>query len=91
MVSTNYNDFCSNVNGYFRTVTDNLDTVVVNRDKDNVAVLMSLGEYNSIMETLYLMSSPETMEDIKAAEADIKAGKGIEVDINELSLWKSSQ
>lgn len=84
MVSTNYNDFCSNVNGYFKTVIDNLDTVVVNRDKDNVAVLMSLSEYNSIMETLYLMSSPETMADIKAAEADIKSGKGIEVDINTL-------
>lgn len=81
MLSTSYKDFCSNINGYFNAATDNLDTIVVNRDAGRSAVMMSMSEYNSIMETLYLMSSPETLSDIRQADADLKAGKGIEVDI----------
>ena len=39
---------------------------------------------SSLRETLYIMSSPETMTDICNAEQDIKDGKGIEVNLEEL-------
>ena len=54
------------------------------RNSDEAAVLLSLDEYNSLMETLYLMSSRDTMADIRKAEQDIKEGKGIEVNLDEL-------
>ena len=41
-------------------------------------------EYNSLKETEYIMSSPATMEAIRQGEEDIKNGKGIEVDLDEL-------
>ena len=84
MQTTSYSDFCNNVSGYVNSVMNDYDTLLVNRDAENAAVLMSLNEYNSIMETLYLMSSPETMADIRKAEADLKSGKGIEVKIEDL-------
>lgn len=39
--------------------------------------MISLDEYNSIKETEYIMSSPETMAAIRQGEEDIKNGKGI--------------
>jgi antitoxin YefM len=42
------------------------------------------GYIDSITETEYIMSSPQTMEDIRKGEIDLKHGKGIEVDIDAL-------
>jgi antitoxin YefM len=84
MRTATFSDFSSNVKNYFNSVIDNCDSVIVNRNSDEAAVLLSLDEYNSLMETLYLMSSRETMADIRQAEQDIKEGKGIEVNLDEL-------
>lgn len=84
MRTATYNDFSSNINGYFTSVIDNCDSVIVNRNEEEAAVLISLDEYNSLIETLYLMSSSETMADIREAEQQINEGKGIEVNLDEL-------
>ena len=44
----------------------------------------SLEEYNSLKETEYIMSSEQTMNDIRKGEEDLKAGRGIEVNLDEL-------
>lgn len=46
--------------------------------------MISLDEYNSLKETEYIMSSPETMAAIRQGEEDIRNGKGIEVNLDEL-------
>ena len=79
MRTATFSDFSSNIKNYFNSVIDNCDSIIVNRNSDEAAVLLSLDEYNSLMETLYLMSSRDTMADIRKAEQDIKEGKGIEV------------
>lgn len=84
MRTTTFSDFSSNIKNYFNSVIDNCDSIIVNRNSDEAAVLLSLDEYNSLMETLYLMSSRDTMADIRKAEQDIKEGKGIEVNLDEL-------
>ena len=84
MRTATFSDFCSNIKNYFNSVIDNCDSIIVNRNSDEAAVLLSLDEYNSLMETLYLMSSCDTMADIRKAEQDIKEGKGIEVNLDEL-------
>ena len=84
MRTATFNDFSSNIKNYFNSVIDNCDSVIVNRNSNEAAVLLSFDEYNSLMETLYLMSSRETMADIRQAEQDIKEGKGIEVNLDEL-------
>ena len=38
-------------------------------------VLMSKDEFDSVMETMEIMSDPEIMKDIKKAEEDFKKGK----------------
>ena len=84
MRTATFSDFSSNIKNYFNSVIDNCDSIIVNRNSDEAAVLLSLDEYNSLMETLYLMSSRDTMADIRKAEQDIKEGKGIEVNLDGL-------
>lgn len=84
MRTATYTDFSTNIGKFYNSVSDDLDTIIVNKEGSDGIVMMSVSEYNSLLETIYLMSSPETMADIRQAEADIKAGKGIEVNIEDL-------
>jgi antitoxin YefM len=47
---------------------------IVRRDKPS-AVLMSKDEYESMMETLYLLSTPANAARLHEAKADIEAGR----------------
>lgn len=63
MRTANYTDLRANLKGYIDAVIDDYDTVIINRGNGKGVVMISLDEYNSIKETEYIMSSPETMED----------------------------
>lgn len=84
MSTATYTEVHNNFGQFFNRVIDDADTLVVNREDSESAVLMSMSEYNSLMETLHILSSNETMTDIRQAEADLRAGKGVEVNIDEL-------
>lgn len=77
MRTTNYTDLRANLKGYIDSVIDDCDTVVINRGNGTGVVMISLEEYNSLKETEYIMSSPETMEAIHKGEEDIKNGNFI--------------
>ena len=77
MRTANYTDLRANLKGYIDAVFDDCDTVIINRGNGKGVVMISLDEYNSIKETEYIMSSPETMAAIRQGEEDIKNGKGI--------------
>ncbi len=49
-------------------------TIISRRDAEGDAVVMSLDSYNSIMETLYLTSSPANAAALARAIAQDKAG-----------------
>lgn len=84
MRTANYTDFRANLKGYIDSVIDDCDTVVINRGNGTGVVMMSLDEYNALKETEYIMSSEQTMHEIRQGEKDLKAGKGIEVNLDEL-------
>lgn len=46
--------------------------------------MISLEEYNAIMETEYIMSNQAVLNDIQRSLSEIADGKGVEVDINSL-------
>ena len=74
MRTANYTDLRANLKSYIDAVIDDYDTVVVNRGNGKGVVMISLDEYNSLKETEYIMSSPDTMEAIHKGEEDIKNG-----------------
>ena len=84
MRTANYTDFRANLKTYMDAVIDDCDTVIINRGNDTGVVLISLEEYNSLKETEYIMSSPETLEAIRKGDEDIKNGRGIKVEIDDL-------
>ena len=77
MRTANYTDLRANLKGYIDSVIDDCDTVVINRGNGTGVVMISLDEYNSLKETEYIMSSPDTMEAIHKGEEDIKNGNFI--------------
>ena len=77
MRTANYTDLRANLKGYIDSVIDDCDTVVINRGNGTGVVMISLDEYNSLKETEYIMSSPDTMEAIHKGEEDIKNGNSI--------------
>jgi antitoxin YefM len=56
-------------------VNDNSEIVVVSRSKGKNVVVMSLEEYNSIQETLHLVSSKTNQRRLDAAIEEMQSGK----------------
>ena len=52
-----------------------MERVIITRKGKPEAVLMGFEEYESWIETLELMSRPETMKGIREGLADLKAGR----------------
>jgi antitoxin YefM len=61
-----------------RVVNDADVTVISRRDAEGDAVVMSLDSYNSIMETLHLMSVPANAAALARGIAQDRAGQAIE-------------
>jgi antitoxin YefM len=69
----NYTQFRNNLKTTLDSVSYDSDTVIVSRGNNNDAVIISLREYNSIQETLHLLSSKNNRERLlKAIERDQK-------------------
>lgn len=60
------------------------DAVIITRQKAGSVVMMSLEDYNSMQETMYLLSNPANAEHLQKSIAELKAGKGIEVTLDDL-------
>ncbi|KPM01097.1 type II toxin-antitoxin system Phd/YefM family antitoxin [Vibrio splendidus] len=56
-----------------RVVDDSDVTVITRRDSED-AVVMSLDHFNSMQETLYLMSSPKNAERLAESITQLEAG-----------------
>lgn len=63
MIAANYSEFRKELKDYLDSVELNNETLIIKRGSGKGAVLISLEEYNSIMETLHLLSSKRTLKD----------------------------
>lgn len=79
----NYTDFRKNLAENLNKVTDDGDIVVVARSKGKNVVVMSMDEYNSISETMYLSSSETNRKRIVQAIDDANNGKYVQHDLIE--------
>ena len=78
MRTINFSEARSNLKAVLDRVVDDADvTIITRRDADDV-VVMSLDNWNSWRETLYLMSSPANAERLLKSLADLDAGRGKE-------------
>jgi antitoxin YefM len=73
----NYTEFRKNLTENLNIVNDDGDIVVVSRSKGKNVVVMSLEEYNSMKETLYLTSTKANRQQLDKAIKEMNKGKFI--------------
>lgn len=74
MLTTSISDFRKDIKRYFDKVTQNFETLIINRGKDNGVVIMSLAEYNSLCATQHELSSKENERRLDTAIEKLKSG-----------------
>lgn len=57
MLTATITDFRKDIRKYLDSVTNNFETLIINRGKDNGVVVISLDEYNSLCSTQHELSS----------------------------------
>ena len=75
MISTTLSDFRKETKQYLDKVTNERETLIINRGKDTGVVIISLEEYNSLNATLHEMSSRKNMEVLDASIKQMKEAK----------------
>jgi antitoxin YefM len=83
MIAANYTEFRVDLKKFLDKVEDDNETLIIKRGSGKGTVLISLDEYNSIMETLHLLSSKANSDRLYEAIQQIKEGKGIQKDLIE--------
>ena len=79
----NYSDLRQRLKEVMDRVVADMTQVVVTRQKADPVVMVSLAEWNSITETLHLLSSPKNAERLVTAMRDLDAGRGTERELIE--------
>ncbi|MDM1040104.1 MULTISPECIES: type II toxin-antitoxin system Phd/YefM family antitoxin [Empedobacter] len=75
MLITSISEFRKDIKEYFDRVTNNFETLIINRGKNSGVVIMSLEEYNSLMATNHELSSRKNEERLDAAIEKLKTQK----------------
>lgn len=59
-------------------VEDHVPLIITRTGGKPAAVVMSLADFESWKETLYLMSTPANAQELRESIAELNAGKGVE-------------
>lgn len=59
-------------------VEDHVPLIITRTGGKEAAVVMSLADYESWKETLYLLSNPANAKELRESIAELEAGKGVE-------------
>ncbi|RDC62269.1 type II toxin-antitoxin system Phd/YefM family antitoxin [Adhaeribacter pallidiroseus] len=84
MIAANFTEFRTNLTTYLNEVEDNNETLIIKRGTGNGAVLISLKEYNSLLETMHLLKSKENAAHLYQSIEQMKAGEIVRKDLKEL-------
>jgi antitoxin YefM len=83
MMTTSISDFRKDIKKYLDNVSENFETLIINRGKDNGVVVISLDEYNSMRATQYELSSKANEKRLDSAIEKVKKGKSFRKELIE--------
>ena len=75
MIAANFSEFRSSLKRFLDSVEDDNEMLIVKRKTGKGAVVISLEEYNSIMETLHLLSSKKNADRLYQSMNQVTSGK----------------
>lgn len=77
MIAANFSEFRTKLKLYLDNVEDNNETLIIKRKTGKGTVMISLGEYNSIMETVHLLSSKKNADRLYESLNQMRNGEKI--------------
>jgi antitoxin YefM len=83
MLTTTISDFRKDIKRYLDRVTENFETLIINRGKDNGVVIISLDEYNSLTATQHELSSRINEARLDSAIEKLKSGSSFQKELIE--------
>jgi len=83
MITTTLSDFRKEIKRYLDSVTQNFETLIINRGKDSGVVIMSLDEYNSLRATQHELSSRKNEQRLDTAIEKYRKGNSTQKDLIE--------
>lgn len=83
MLAVNYSELRNNLKDYCDKTIDNLETVLITRKNDRNVVMISLEEYNNLVENSYIMSDADYYKDLVQRAKDVEDDKIIQKDLIE--------
>ena len=78
MLTATISDFRKDIKRYLDRVTENFETLIINRGKDTGVVIMSLDEYNSLSATNHELSSRTNEKRLDSAIEKFKNGSSFQ-------------
>jgi antitoxin YefM len=83
MIAANFTEFRTELKKYLDNVENNSETLIIKRKTGKGTVLISLDEYNSIMETVHLLSSKANADRLYESIQQMKNGEVVKQDLIE--------
>lgn len=83
MLAANYSEFRGDLKKFLDNVELNNETLIIKRGKGKGTVMISLEEYNSLMETLHLLSSKANADRLYESMKQMKEGETVSKDLIE--------
>lgn len=78
MLTITISDFRKDIKRYLDRVTENFETLIINRGKDSGVVIMSLDEYNSLHATYHELSSKANEKRLDSAIEKLNIGSSFQ-------------
>jgi antitoxin YefM len=75
MIAANYTEFRIGLKDFLDKVEENNETLIIKRGIGKGAVLISLNEYNSLIETMHLLGSKKNAQKLFKSIEQMKKGK----------------
>lgn len=75
MLTANFSEFRIGLKKFLDDVENNNETLIIKRGTGKGAVMLSLNEYNSMMETFHILSSKTNADRLYESIKQMKEGK----------------
>jgi len=83
MIAANYSEFRSDLKRYLDQVEENNETLIIKRGSGKGTVMISLEEYNALMETMHLLRSKANADHLFESIAQINQGALVRTELLE--------
>lgn len=78
MIATNFSEFRVGLKGFLDSVENDNEILIIKRKSGKGTVLISLDEYNAIMETMHLLSSKKNTDRLYESIQQMKVGQTVQ-------------